>query len=589
MFPADYKLKRFHLQALLWSWLLLKSRCDDAWTGDGTSEIGVLGAPDIEVATITITTTIAWNPDGGAGDSTDTPDNDNNQGSSLYSSSTETNNEPASTSPGTLLSFDTTTASPSVEATSSSQPTVVEPTSQVTSGKSTEPKGTSDTTKKTSMSSSSVSASPSGAPGSSMSSVAIGAITGSISGAIILAAFLFLCFRHYKRKKQDEAHVSIELNKQQHDARHSRRLIPSAIDTTGFRSPRDFDGQPRGAAKHGHGSGQRGDDLSIGIATDGTGLVPTTPALESGGRPLTGLHARVKSTSSPDRDSLYFKLLDEVRAGPVGATASSQDAYTGATAASSAVQWRDPVTPASASSGAPFSFDFTRRNSSSSGVSNPAPVARAEGSLGERAWHRRKVSSTFQPPSSRPPSMPLPPTPPARSQRSIDAVMLSSMPASNPSGRPSENGGGDKRGGHRPTGSGTFSLFPNSMYALGGSANSSMRALGPSPAPTPPPKDSPTLQLLPSSRYEGPVDKGKGIGKKVSEGGETTSPTLPPISQDEKFDFGLLRSAAHTRTGGERDPDGREEQEQGREERPVSLSTIGTSILFPDDEEHRAW
>ncbi|KAI1456847.1 hypothetical protein F4805DRAFT_214321 [Annulohypoxylon moriforme] len=579
MFLVGFNSKRSCLVALLWAWLLFRSLCDDVGADGDTTELGMVGAPDVEVDTVTFTTTIAYNPDSTGGGTTDANDGD------TQSVNTE---EPTSTpmDTGPLLSSSTTAVSVSQSSEASSK-------SQASSDGPKKPT-------RTSMSSSSpTSASTSDVPGT-LTSSAIGAIVGSISGAIILSAAIFLCFRAYKRKKQqEEEHENIELDKPQDKRWHPRRLIPSAIDTTGFRRPRDFDGNDRRSVRHAQG----GHDANIGVATDGSDLVPSTPALESGRRPRTGLHSRrisAASPSTPNRDSLYYKLLDEVKAGP------AQPHLSNATAASSAVEWRDPQTPSTSPAGA-FNFDFNRKQSGSGlVVTNPTPAARPEATLGDRAWHRRKLSTPFQPPPSGPPSVPLPPTPPERTQRSIDSVMLSSTPGSTSKPKQQSVGsrGGEEKGslgglgGLGLTESTEALIQPKSLYALDDPANISTIALGPSPAPTPPPKDD--LLTLPSTRYEGPKDvgdrKGKGKEVKSSEVQEAQSPTLPRISQGGKLGAGPWTSMMHTVGVGDREMAGKQEvkeekQEQGKgkgkeiEKRPESSSTIGTSILFPSEDE----
>ncbi|KAI0886164.1 uncharacterized protein GGS22DRAFT_160086 [Annulohypoxylon maeteangense] len=587
MFSVDFSLRRFSVSTLLWSWLLFRSRCDDVSTDGGTSELGVVGVPGIEVETVTLTTTIAYNPDHTGRDTTDTNDDGTQSGDA---------EEPTPTSTDTEASLSLPTAASQASTDGSNKPT------------------------KASMSSSSPtpSTSISDTPGTLPSS-AIGAIVGSISGAIILSAAIFLCFRAYKRKKQrEEARESMELDKPQEDRKwHPRRLIPSTIDTTGLHRPRDFDGNDRNAARHAHG----GNDANIGLATDGSDMVPTTPALEAGGRPHTGLHSRRISTASPStsrRDSLYNKLLDEVKAGP------AQPQLSTPTAASSAVEWRDSHTPSTSPAGA-FNFDFNRNNrkpSSGPGfmVTNPTPVARPEGTLGDRAWHRGKMFPLFQPPKTGPPSMPLPPTPPPRTQRSIDSVILSL--ASGSTSRPKQqsvgNRSGDAKGGLGLTESTEALILPQSMYKLEEPANISTIALGPSPGPTPPPKDDPftlptdglftlpegDLFTLPNTRYEGPKNegdvKGKGKDMKPSERQKTRSPTesptLPLISQDGQSDVAPWSSMMHAAGVGDQGMASKEKgkgekqeheqgQEQGKPKRRDSCSTVGTSILFPSEDE----
>ncbi|KAI2470099.1 hypothetical protein F4781DRAFT_194844 [Annulohypoxylon bovei var. microspora] len=565
MFSVEFSSKRFYVQTLLWGRLLFKSRCDDAWTDEGTTELGVMGAPDIEVDIVTVTTTIAYNPNSGVDGGTTVANDGTNQNGNGNG-----NGDSSKTEQPTPVSSDTMILLPQ----------------SITASQASSHVSKTTTRASTSSSSSSPSTSPSNTPGT-LSSSAIGAITGSISGAILLSALIFLFFRAYKRRKQrQEAHKSIELDKEPEGKRwNARRLIPSAIDTTGFRRPRDFDENDRHSIRHAHGhrNEQGGHDTGIGVATDGTDLAPTTPALESGRRPHAGLHSRRISTASPsDRDSLYYKLLHEVKAGP-----ARDSQPPNAAAASSAVEWRDPATPSTPAAGS-FNFDFNRKQSGSGlFVTNPTPAARPESTLGDRAWHRRKLSTTFQPPPSGPPSMPLPPTPPARSQRSIDTVLSSSMPASTskPTRQSGGNRGGEKKADTNPTESTEALLLPQSFYALRESVNISTQALGPSPAPTPPPKDD--LLTLPSTRYERPKDEGKGKGKEK----ETASPTLPPISQGGYLDVGPWSSMMHAVEAGDRDvvtkekKKGQEQEEQETMRRPESSSTIGTSILFPSEDE----
>ncbi|OTA92953.1 hypothetical protein M434DRAFT_396090 [Hypoxylon sp. CO27-5] len=466
--------------------------------------------------------------------------------------------------------------------------------------------GASEATKRASASPSSssnsfTSSSFSDSLGTTMSSSAIGAITGTVSGAIIVTAGIFLCFRVYKRRKQrQETHIAIVVENDK-EVRHSRRLIPSAIDTTGIRG---FDKNGR-ALKPGHGRGQEGDDTGIGIATDGTDLIPTTPALESGGRlNPSGLHPRRKSAASPsvESDSLYHTLLQEVRSGPavqfiVPPTSGPQQS-----GSSSAVDWRSPVSPSPLTPKtaplATFDFGFNARNrSSSSLVAHPSPAARPAGTLGDRAWHRRKLSTTFQPPPSRPPSVPLPPTPPRRSQRSIDGVLLSSTPSS--TSKPKLGGSyyrGEENGeSSRSTRPSTPSK-PRDLYALGASANRSLPALG-NFAPTPPLKEPSRLPQRKIDSSSRGLEKGTEDGREGGDGEGVTS-TLSPTTQGESSVSHLLEGKTYGKKGdkgdsgssgsSERKEEGKEQgQGKGKEKEDArsSISTVGTSILFPSDDE----
>ncbi|KAI1391975.1 uncharacterized protein F4822DRAFT_425192 [Hypoxylon trugodes] len=388
MFPLGFNSKWFCLRTLLWTGLLFDSRCDDALMVGDTSELGVLGLPDVQVSVVTITTTIDYNPtptdratDSPTREGSDTATNTNHY-SDEPSQSTEDGNSSTVVSllPDTSPSL-ANAASALLKATDNSKPTQSKselsstPDISVTMPPSPGP-------------------SPLDSPDVSKSTVstsAIAAIVSSISGFIILVAFLFLCARAYQRKKHQEEELPLApLADQQLEHRSSLRLIPSIVKTTDN--------------------------------TDRTDFAPTTPALESGSnRHSSGLHARISPTSQSSRDTLYERLFEEVRTGPANSapaaspTVPSLPADAAATS-SSAVQWRgSPEMPSTAST-ALFDFDFRAGVGPSSSLTTPAATARPEGTLGDRAWNRRKMSTTFQPPPSGPPSVPLPPTPP-RPQR----------------------------------------------------------------------------------------------------------------------------------------------------------------------------
>ncbi|KAI0113861.1 hypothetical protein F4776DRAFT_667023 [Hypoxylon sp. NC0597] len=731
MVPADFSWKRFCIQTLVWSGLLFKLRCDDAWTEEGgTSELGVLGSPTEPVVILTITTTIAYNPTLAPGDSAyslvgcysqdntgsggghpfgqgqgwgyDTPptvpldkltigdcvkgclglkpvgqvsdhfkyvglrngwqcicglqlvpdahklsledcstpcngdlvnscggkdaiavysllgvgapENSTGAPTGTASGSNDQNDDSHSgiedehgptavfLSTGTSLPSSATSAGAQFKTTGVPQSAGVGSKSSSKSSTFHSVKGTTGTSETTpsSSSTSSTASSPSDSPGTPMSSSAIGAITGTVSGAIIVTAGIFLCFRAYKRKKQrQETHVKVVLENGK-EVRHSRRLIPSAIDTTGIRG---FDRNGR-ALKPGHGRGQGGDDTCTELAADSRDLVPTTPALESGGRlHASGLHPRRKSAASPsvDRDSLYGKLLEEVRTGPAVQFVVPPASDPQQSGASSAVDWRSPVTPTPPTPKtaplASFDFGFNARNrSSSSLVAHPAPAARPDGTLGDRAWHRRKLSTTFQPPASGPPSKPLPPTPPRRSQRSIDGILLSSAPAPPPK-LESRYYRDDEKGECSRLSRPSTPSNPRDIYALGASANKSSPALG-TVAPTPPLKD---LSILSRRQIDSgcrELEKSSDDRKEVVEGKAATS-TSSLNTQGESSDSHLLRGTTYEEKGGdgnsgssgssERKEEGKEQgQAKGKEkdDAHLSMSTVGTSILFPSDDEH---
>ncbi|KAI1401605.1 hypothetical protein F4819DRAFT_316922 [Hypoxylon fuscum] len=711
MFPTDFRSKRFCLQVLIWSRLFFTSRCDGNLMGGHTSELGVLGSPVVHLSTITITTTIAYNPTLAPGDSTylllgcySQPD-DNSRGGhpfgqgedytapavspdeltidacldgcaslrlrndasndyiyaglkngrecfcgsrlvpgaheisadecktpctgdttlscgganaiAIYdlAAATEPNSSPdgsagqgsndenigndgnnngdsdeasednSNPATGTLLSSSGTAVSAVLKATGVSQPTEVESKSPETSEgaffKTTGLAGTTSWPSSHTASSSAISSSPEpGSPGTPATSSTIAAVTGTISGAIILAALIFLCTRAYKRKKQKQdaltRGVSTKSDKSQ-GKRSSRRPIPSAIDT-----------------KKGHrksGRGQRDDDARhISVATNNKDLMPTTPALESGGRHTSGLHSRLKSPSSTsDRDALYDVLMGEVRAAPaIPKPPLPPVPRTPPSATSSAVQWRGGLPPQTPTTVSAALFDFGFHNDSSNNhnarasPTTPAAAALPEAALGARAWHRRKLSTPFQPPPSGPPSIPLPPTPPMRARQLSHTGIASSGAAS------------------------TEHLLapPGTLYALA-AANASARSLGSVP-PTPPLKDSPTLPRTthPGDRGRdgklGEAGAARGGGGEWS-GGDMAPPSLAPTT-GEQSDSPRWRGAVHADTGdrdrdksrdGVEDENRRSRMEEGRVHEelgsPSSASTVSTSILFPLNDEDRTW
>ncbi|KAH8205267.1 hypothetical protein TruAng_000514 [Truncatella angustata] len=201
------------------------------------------------------------------------------------------------------------------------------------------------------------------------SAAAVAAVTGSISGAVLMAALFFFCRAQRKKRNMQDEHVATILSKHQDDAKHNDKQPLGFLATN--------------ANVH--------DDIHLTIKGD---MVPTTPALERGAKRATILPsalmisgARQKQTE--DRDSLYSNLMHEVCSPPKAPSSSSSEGN------SSAVQWRT-VDHGGDGGAAPLSPRVT----------SPPPSAGIHG-LGDRAWHRRRLSTTFAPPS-----FPLPPNPP---------------------------------------------------------------------------------------------------------------------------------------------------------------------------------
>ncbi|KAI2781279.1 hypothetical protein F4815DRAFT_444458 [Daldinia loculata] len=696
---ADFNFKRTCLQTLLWTGLLFQSRCDNEWTGGSTSELGILGPPIVHL-TITITTTIAYNPAAAPPDSmysllgcygrgagagagagnregnlfgkegdyvvlTTVPDDQftiraclegcdeldppkktsdhyglvglsngrecfcglklvaearkltlgdcnmpctGDSGLScggadtvaVYtlilasesdkvtshaktqdsSQSDEKGNESGNTPTGTSLSS-TVDTSAALKATDGLEPTGTETIgdSQETSGKAIIPS-----------SSLLPSSAPSDPPDAPTTGPAIAAITGSVSSAIILAAFIVLCVRAYKRKKLQEAARKevIVIPEEQHednDKQPPRRPVPSAIDTTGHQLHDLNKGTgPVAGDGYGRGYGKRDEDLSTGASTDGAYFMPSTPALESGTRLRHPDHsARLTTASLPtsESDTLYNKLMDEVRGGPSVPVATPSPSSPPPSATSSSVQWRGnplkPLTPSAASTGQ-FNFDFNAKPS----VSSPTPAARPEATLGDRAWHRRKVSTTFQPPASGPPSIPLPPTPPRRQQqqRALDSVHSTPTPASRVKASLGQHDDGKKKEGTRAA------ALPTALpLGLVGPAGQDSGTLAP------PLKDSPTIPRT-QRDFQDPRQEGLvGTGQETSgEGiGEAGMQLLPPSTPAGQSNSRSNRDTIYTVGEEEEEEDwpvNGSGEAKGPEISPVSTNTVGTSILFPSDDEN---
>ncbi|KAF2970516.1 hypothetical protein GQX73_g3022 [Xylaria multiplex] len=217
---------------------------------------------------------------------------------------------------------------------------------------------------------------PSSSAGKPVSTPTIAAVTGSFSGAVIIAAALFLCYRFRKRKKQvQDTHVKLMLE------RRGRRSIQSPL----FLSPSIQSKVIN--AKHEHiNTGDGGNDGSSEIENREKNIRPTpsTPALEAGGKSLDNLHSRTTAPAMGTGSRSGMVVAEERN------IAHSTLARDGA---SSAVQWP----PSNADSGMPSTQSPVHRRASSNTLAAPPPLARIDG-LGERAWHRRKLSTPFQPP-----------------------------------------------------------------------------------------------------------------------------------------------------------------------------------------------
>ncbi|KAI0390487.1 hypothetical protein F5Y17DRAFT_461748, partial [Xylariaceae sp. FL0594] len=148
-----------------------------------------------------------------------------------------------------------------------------------------------------------------------------------------------------------------------------------------------------------------------------------------------------------NKDGLYDSLLDEVRSGPANTTNVHPISHVQTPhipprprGESSAVEWRpysrthpylEHASPSNCSGhtnptggvvaswtgsgpGTTHKRQLSKDMMSMNvlGVTPPPTSTKPDSTLGDRAWHRRKLSAKFQPPRGGPPSMPLPPPPP---------------------------------------------------------------------------------------------------------------------------------------------------------------------------------
>ncbi|KAI0542636.1 hypothetical protein GGR58DRAFT_451331 [Xylaria digitata] len=429
---------------------------------------------------------------------------------------------------------------------------------------------------------------PAGQP---VSTPTIAAITGSFSGAIVIAAALFLCYRFRKRKKRvQDAHVKLMLE------RSGRRSIQSPL----FPSP-SIQGN---VANAGHGrknTEDSGGDGSSGVEdrekdlrpiADGD-LIPSTPALEAGRKSPAGLHSRTTASAVGTRSRSGTVVAEERN---IVHSALTREG------ASSAVQWP----PSNADSGMPSTQSPVHRRASSNTIAAPPPLARIDG-LGERAWHRRKLSTPFQPavgvglgsiarngPPSDPPTAPLPPKPgararsqsrsrhgprdtsktrpPPRSRRSFDTMVFG----------PEQGDLGELAG----------------LGIVGGTSKES--ALGMSHGNT----STPSLGRYGSlSKARRPIIESPVLGWQAenaqsqwgalpreakADDGQPQLPVLPPVAPGERFDHkrwrGTIYAEPHERFEGAQQGERHGQQSRGGELSPMSVSSVGTSILFGPDE-----
>ncbi|KAI8953321.1 hypothetical protein F4801DRAFT_129123 [Xylaria longipes] len=407
----------------------------------------------------------------------------------------------------------------------------------------------------------------SSASGKPVSTPTIAVITGSLSGAIIIAAGLFLCYRVKRKKRLRDSHVKSMLE------RRGQRSVPSLFLTRAHipSSVTDLAATDHKHSNDRDSSSSRTDDHArdFRVTADGD-LVRSTPALES---------------------------------------------RTDRAGASSAVQWR----PSNAN-GSVFPMQFTaHERTSSSSLTTPPSSAKVDG-LGERAWHRRKLSTPYQPPvsaglavgvasgasttstrgnmarSGLPSSPPgwLPPSPPLRpgvrerSQRRLQSKSITTpdWPRNTkatvrnlPPARPRrsfdtiifepEPGNDDGQDVLSAAGTGGGSRVGNVNTPALGIYGSLSR---PNQANT----ESPILGWRAASREDGLAHR------------QPTIPVLPPVAPGEKFDHkrwrGTLYAQPYESNESQKRLERGRQQCRGDEGSPVSASSTGTSILFSHQE-----
>lgn len=416
-----------------------------------------------------------------------------------------------------------------------------------------------------------------GGPPAPASTTTVAAISGSMSGAILLGALLFFCFRAYKKRRlEQDARIAAmvvarKTGRKVDDDDDSKKIHYERSPSRGRRRTRDYQHRPPSLVIGGDVTHK---DKDVRLTTDGS-LVPTTPALESGGRDpasyyhttstLVGEHQKHQS----QRDSLFSALLGQVSV-PIGPHTPP------AIGSSSAVQWRRTadIAAAAAAHSVPVS-PLTKA---------PDHVAVPSGGLGERAWHRRRISTPYAPP----PTVPLPPTPPNKKR-----IAAAAAAAAAAIGGPGERGaeGPDRQPPQRPPRRESAATFEAAPRSLG--ATSSMPDNYPDKTleydgddeeggmkPVPPLKTRTSQQPPPRSAAATSNGSHETMGGMVyldhHAGRQPTIPSLPPITPGEQFDFDsrYWKSLVGGGAGVRRNTDGEDDRS------PASATTVGTSILM---------
>ncbi|KAI0805174.1 hypothetical protein GGR55DRAFT_301040 [Xylaria sp. FL0064] len=439
----------------------------------------------------------------------------------------------------------------------------------------------------------------SGAHGKSVSRPTIAVVTGSLSGAILVAGVLFLCYRARMRKKQiQDEHVRLMLERRNRPS-ISRPMFTETdfhSDVSKFTITR-YDNNHGGTDSGGGGGGDRSwenkkHDEEPRLTSDGDHL-PNMSALGSSGKFPVGLHPRTNFSFASNTRSTTESEDGDIwpSVGKVRSQSGIQPIHV--QAASSAVQWRED-----AASPTPPNTPH-KRTKSSTNIATPLPAARNEG-LGDRAWHRRKLSTPYAPPPgaagrniiarndppSGPPETSLPPmppvvqgrpqsrpragTPPPPPRRSFERVDLEPKPGGRDASKPEGAGLGIPLGSGKEKKALGMSLANKSTPALGRYA-SLWRSNQPS-------LESPTLGWQTST--------GRGQSGSLSREGDPADklpkvPALPPVAPGERFDHKRWRGTLYAAPD---EGDRTRRRSRGSDMSPLSASSTGTSILFGPDE-----
>ncbi|KAK8071030.1 hypothetical protein PG997_011233 [Apiospora hydei] len=165
------------------------------------------------------------------------------------------------------------------------------------------------------------------APPAPASTTTVVAISGSMSGAILLGAIFFFCFRAYKKRRVEQdarvaAMVIARKTGQKADDDDDKGHYYERSPSRGRRRTREYHRPPSLIV----GGDTFREDRDVRLTTDGA-LVPTTPALESGGKDPAGFYHHTNNNimmgdeqqqqQHPQRDSLFSVLLGQVSV-PIG-------------------------------------------------------------------------------------------------------------------------------------------------------------------------------------------------------------------------------------------------------------------------------